>query len=182
MRLLVLPVFDSVIMDEHPIFWVMDPPRLTYWMGIHYDTIEDGPNKKSHLLLSFLVRFVLLFSAFYRQEFSLSKILLHYFICFIWIITPVVKINVLIQETKTMAYHSSRAWIPFAYRCVTRYTVFTPIKYTTTPCNCWTHYSSCSSNGWVEFWAEPVIFISVDSNFIFRAWLCALALLHWLLC
>ena len=30
-----------------------------YWMPIHYDTIEDGQNKKSHLLFSFLVRIVL---------------------------------------------------------------------------------------------------------------------------
>ena len=35
------------------------PPRLKYWMPIHYDTIEDGQNKKSHLLFSFLVRIVL---------------------------------------------------------------------------------------------------------------------------
>ena len=28
-------------------------------MPIHYDTIEDGQNKKSHLLFSFLVRIVL---------------------------------------------------------------------------------------------------------------------------
>ena len=35
--------------------------RLKYWVPIHYDTIEDGQNKKSHLLLSFLVRIVLFF-------------------------------------------------------------------------------------------------------------------------
>ena len=52
MRLFVLPIFDGVIMDGHP-------PRLKYWMPIHYDTIEDGQNKKSHLLFSFLVRIVL---------------------------------------------------------------------------------------------------------------------------
>ena len=52
-----------VIMDGHPIFWVRrHPPWLKYWMPIHYDTshtIEDGQNKKSHLLFSFLVRIVL---------------------------------------------------------------------------------------------------------------------------
>ena len=31
------------------------PPRLKYRMPIHYDTVEDGQNKKSHLLFSFLV-------------------------------------------------------------------------------------------------------------------------------
>ena len=30
-----------------------------YWMPIHYDTVENGENKKSHLLFSFLVRIVL---------------------------------------------------------------------------------------------------------------------------
>ena len=35
------------------------PPRLKYWMPLHYDTIEDGQNKKSHLLFSLLVRIVL---------------------------------------------------------------------------------------------------------------------------
>ena len=34
-------------------------PRLKYWMPIHYDTIEDGQNKQTHLLFSFLVRIVL---------------------------------------------------------------------------------------------------------------------------
>ena len=28
------------------------PPRLKYWMPVHYDTIEDGQNKQSHLLFS----------------------------------------------------------------------------------------------------------------------------------
>ena len=40
-------------------WWMPAPPRLKYWMPIHYDTIEDGQNKKSHLLFSFLVRIVL---------------------------------------------------------------------------------------------------------------------------
>ena len=32
-----------------------------YWMPIRYDTIEDGQNKNSNLLFSFLVRIVLFF-------------------------------------------------------------------------------------------------------------------------
>ena len=28
------------------------PPQLKYWMPIHYDTIKNGQNKKSHLLFS----------------------------------------------------------------------------------------------------------------------------------
>ena len=78
------------------------PPRLKYWMPIHYDTIEDGQNKKSHLLLSFLVRIVLLLH--FTGEIYLSKLLLHRFIDFIWIITPLMKINVSIQETKIIAW------------------------------------------------------------------------------
>ena len=68
------------------------PPQLKYWMPIHYDTIEDGQNKKSHLLFSFSVRMVLFMyfiGGIYRQKY-------HYIISFgfIWIITPLVKINV----------------------------------------------------------------------------------------
>ena len=54
----VLPIFYGVIMDGHPIFqswWI--PAHSKYWMPIHYDTIEDGQNKKSHLLSSkFLIQ------------------------------------------------------------------------------------------------------------------------------
>ena len=83
------------------------PPWLKYWMPIHYDTIEDGQNKQSHLLISFLVRIVLFLH--FIGGIYLSKILLHHFIGFIWIITPLMKINVSIQETKFIAWRSSRA-------------------------------------------------------------------------
>ena len=76
MRFFVLPIFDGVIMDGHPII-----PRLKYCIPIHYDTIEDGQNKKSHLLLSFLVRNVLFLH--FIGGIYLSKILLHHFIGFI---------------------------------------------------------------------------------------------------
>ena len=49
-----------------------------YWMPIHYDTIEDGQNKQSHLLFSFLVRIVLFLH--FIGGIYLSKILLHHFI------------------------------------------------------------------------------------------------------
>ena len=52
MRFFVLPIFNGVIMDGHP-------PRLKYWMPIRYDTIEDGQNKKSHVLFSLFFRIVL---------------------------------------------------------------------------------------------------------------------------
>ena len=48
------------------------PPQLKYWMPIHYDTIEDGQTKKSHLLFSFLVRIVLFLH--FIGEFYLSKL------------------------------------------------------------------------------------------------------------
>ena len=62
MIVFVLPIFDGVIINGHPICSVVDvavPPQLKYWMPIHYDTIEDEQNKKSHLLFSFLVKIVL---------------------------------------------------------------------------------------------------------------------------
>ena len=157
MRFFVLPIFDGVIMDGHPIFWVVDAPRFKYWMPIHYDTIEDRQNKKSHLLCSFLVRIVSFLH--FISRIYLSKILLHHFIGFIWIITPLLKTNVSFQETEIIAWHSSRTWIPFAYKCVTRYAVFTHIKHANTLRNCWTCYPSWSSNGWAEFWPEPMKFL-----------------------
>ena len=50
-------------MDRHPIFWVVDtgvaPCMIKILVLDAHDTIEDGQNKKSHLLLLFLVRIVL---------------------------------------------------------------------------------------------------------------------------
>ena len=90
----VLHIFDGVIMDGHPIFWVVDAGIAS----IHHDY------KKSHLLFSFLVRIVLFLHLI--CEIYLSKILF-IFIGFIWIITPFMKINVSIQETKFIAWCSS---------------------------------------------------------------------------
>ena len=75
--------------------------RFEYWMPIHYDTIEDGQNKKSHLLFSCLVRIVLFLH--FIDRIYMSKILLHHFIGFFLIITPLMKINVSIQETRIIA-------------------------------------------------------------------------------
>ena len=72
--LFVVTIFDGVIMDGHP--------RLKYCMPVHYDTIEDGQNKKAHLLFSFLVRIVL-FLHFIGGIYLSKIILLHYFIGFI---------------------------------------------------------------------------------------------------
>ena len=89
----------------------------------------------------------------------LSKICLHHLISFIWIITPLMKINVSIQETKIIVCCSSGALILFVYRCIMRYAAFTRIRYATTLHNCWMHYPSRSSNRWAEFWTEPVKFL-----------------------
>ena len=88
-------------MDGHPIFSVVDAPLLEFWMPIHYDTIEDGQNKKSHLLFLVLVGIVLFLHFIGRMY--LLKILLQHFIGFILIITPLMKINVSIQKTKIIA-------------------------------------------------------------------------------
>ena len=81
-------------------------PQLKCWMPIHYDTIEDGQNKKCLLLFSFLGRIVLYWH--FIGRICLSKILLHLFIGIIWMITPLMKINVWVQETKIIAMRSSR--------------------------------------------------------------------------
>ena len=74
---------------------------------IHYDTIKDGQSNKSHLLFSFLVRIVLFLH--FIGGIYLSKILLHHFIGFIWliIITPLMKINVSIRITRIITWCSS---------------------------------------------------------------------------
>ena len=74
MRFFVLPIFDGV-KDEIFCF------AHLRWCYIHYDAIEDGQNKKPHLLFSFLVRIVLFLH--FIGRFYLSKILLHHFIGFI---------------------------------------------------------------------------------------------------
>ena len=84
---------------SHPIFWVVDAgvaPRLKYWMPIYFDTIEEMAKQK----ISFLVRIVLflyLIGGIYRKNYH-NIILLASF-----------KINVSIQETKIIAWRSSRA-------------------------------------------------------------------------
>ena len=49
----VLPIFDGVLMDGHPIFWVVDAgvAGIEIFVAIHYDTIQDGQNKKFSSLI-----------------------------------------------------------------------------------------------------------------------------------
>ena len=132
-------------------------PQLKYWMCIvHYDTIEDGQNKKSHLLFSFLVRIVLFLH--FSREIYLSKIFFRHFVGFIWIITPLMKINVSIQETKIILAFVMRV---NSVSVQMRYVVFMRVKYASTQCNCWMCYQSWSSNGWAKFssWPEPIKFL-----------------------
>ena len=55
-----LIVIKGIKLRRHP------PQNSKYWMPIHYDTIEDGQNKKSYFLFSFLIRIVIF--AFYRRD------------------------------------------------------------------------------------------------------------------
>ena len=66
--------------------------------------ISIMPVSTTHVLFSFLVRIVLLLH--FTGGIYLSNYL-HHFIDFIWIITPLMKINVLIQETKIIVWSSS---------------------------------------------------------------------------
>ena len=80
-------------------------PWLKYWIPIHYDTIEDEQNKKISSFILILIVSIVLFLHFIGRIY-LSKILLHHSTVVIWIITPLLKINGLIQ-TKINAWHSS---------------------------------------------------------------------------
>ena len=107
------------------------PPRLKYWMPIHNDTIEDGQNKQTHLLFSFLVRIVLFLH--FIGGIYLSKILLHHFHWYhLNNYTP--------YENKCFNPRNQIHRVAFvtrvnsiAYRCVTQYAVFTRVKYASTP-------------------------------------------------
>ena len=78
MRFFALPIFGGVIMNAHLASNVF--PRLKYWTHVHFDIIEDGQNKTSHLLFSFLVRIVLFLH--FNGGIYLSTLLIHHFISF----------------------------------------------------------------------------------------------------
>ena len=101
----VLPIFNGVIMDGHPIF------RTTIII------LNDGQNTRSHLLFSFLFKIVLFLH--FIDVIYLSKLLLgllHHLIGVIWIITPLMIINVSIQETKIITCYCVN------YVCIQRVT------------------------------------------------------------
>ena len=76
-RFFVLPIFNGCHNGwASNILSSRYPPRLKYWMPIHYDTIEDGQNKKSHLLFSFLVYCG--FFAFHRRDLFVKNIITSY--------------------------------------------------------------------------------------------------------
>ena len=112
----VLHIFSGVIVDEHPIFWVVGA------------TVSNNKDIKCHplwhhrrctkqkgaSLFAFLFRIVLFLH--FISVIYLSKIFFHcFFIGIIWIITPFLKIHVSVQVTKLIAYHSWRCVI---YICI----------------------------------------------------------------
>ena len=139
MRFFVLPIFGGVIMDT----WASTPVSTTI-------KILDAHPLWQHR--RFLVRNVL--SLHFISGIYLSNILLHHFIGFIWIITPLTK-------KKCFSPRNQIHGVAFVTRvnsvCVQmRYAVFTCVKYATTPRNCWTRYPPRYSNGWAEFWSKPM--------------------------
>ena len=61
MRFFVLAIFDSVVLQYFE--WCMLAQLVSIFIKIldpiHYDTMEDGKNQKSHFSFLFLVRIVL---------------------------------------------------------------------------------------------------------------------------
>ena len=143
-------IFDGVIMDEHP-------PWLKYWMPIHYDTIQDGRNKKSHLLFSFLVRIVLFLH--FTSWIYLSKILLHHFICIIWIIHPLRKLMFRSKKPKLLCgdHHTRRFCLCTDASCYMR-SAHVLNKHLPHVISEWAIRLLCN-NGWEEFWSEPMKFL-----------------------
>ena len=133
-------------------------PTITvlYRIPTHYDIIQDGQNKKSHLLFLFLIR-MCIFCNFYGRDLFVKK---YYYIVLLAYInshisnTPLLKINIAIQETKIIAWRSSRCTLlnTFAYRGGTWDTVqVSRIR------NFAIQFSS--SNGWTEPWQKPIKFL-----------------------
>ena len=119
-------------------------------MPIHYDTIEDGQNKKSHLLFSFLVRIVLFF-AFYRRDVFVKNIITSFHLFHLNNYTPYENKCFNLRNQIHRVVFVTRVNSVCIYRCVTRYAVFTRVKYATTR-----RYPPRFSNGWAEFWSEPM--------------------------
>ena len=123
------------------------PPRLKYWMPIHYDTIEDGQNKKSHLLFSFLVRIAILSGDLFVKNIITS---FHWFHLNNY--TP--------YENKYFNPRNQIHRMAFITRinsvCVQMRHAIRGVKYATTPRYCWTRYPPRCINGWAEFWSEPM--------------------------
>ena len=125
MGFFVLPIFDGVIMDGHPIFWVVDA-------GV---SILD--------LLGFICQ---------KYQYIVHWLHLNNY-------TPYENkcFNPRYQNHGVVFRHARK--ISNAYRCVTRYAVFTRVKYATILRNCWTCYPSLTSNGWAEFRPEAKKFL-----------------------
>ena len=123
-------------------------------MPIHYDTIEDGQNKKSHLLFSFLVR-IAKFLHFIGRIFFVKNIITSFHWFHLNNYTP--------YENKCFNPRNQIHRVAFI-TCVNSvcvqmrhaYAVFRHVKYATPPRNCWTRYPPRYSNGWAEFSSEPM--------------------------
>ena len=113
-------------------------PRLKYSMPIYYDTIEDGQNKKSHLSFTFLVRIVLLLFCFvfffFRRDLFAKNIITSFHWLHLNNYTP--------SENKCFNPRNQSHRVAFitrvnsvCVRCVTRYAVFTRVRYATTQRN-----------------------------------------------
>ena len=105
-------------------------------LPIHYDTIEDGRNKKSPLLFSFLVRIELFFS-FYRRNIFDKNIITSFHWFHLNNYTP--------YENKCFNPRNQIHRVAFVTRvnsiCVQmRHAMFTRVKYATTPRKSWTRY------------------------------------------
>ena len=121
-------------------------------MPIHYDTIEDGQNKKSHLLFSFLVRIVL-FLHFIGGIYFVKNIIGSFHSLHLNNYTP--------YENKCFNPRNQNHRMAFVthmnFVCVHTCHVIRglhAVKYATTSRNCWTRYPSWCSNGWAEFWPD----------------------------
>ena len=89
----------------------------------------------------------------------LYKVLLHHFICIISIFYTPYENKCFNPRNQNPLVAFVTGVIPFAYRRITRYVMFTCIKYESTRVIAERAINLLSSNEWAEFWPEPKKFL-----------------------
>ena len=127
-------------------------------IGCPYDTIDDGQNKKFHVLFSFLIRIVIF--AFYWQDLFVKNIITSFQWHYLNNYTPYENkcFNPRNQNHRvTFVTHVNSICIKMCHAILMW---FTCVLNTQLPLKIAEHGIHLSSrNGWAEFWPKPMKFL-----------------------